>query len=896
VVAGGDGDVSFSGDSPINNQVAVFSSDSGLIIKKASVENMNLQFSSGIDNENLGAISGLAEIDFEVGANIKIKDSNGDFNDVVYVSYNTANDTPTVLISDTEHGGSDVPSSSSALLELNSTAGALLLSRMNGTGGIENPVNGMLVYNSASNTLNAYIDDSWQVVGPTEGGGGTVTAVTAGTGLNVGDGPGGTINTTGTLNIAPIDGLVPDIYAFPSSITVNAQGQITNIVNGGAPVTVVNGTTGQINSSGGTTPTLSLANVGPGAATYNFPSSITLNSVGQITALGASTPPGTLSSVGIIGSTGLAVTNSPVTGAGGNITLTLGDELQGLSALAANGLVARTSGGTYASRTLSAGSAAITVTNGSGALGNPTVDLPNIGTPGTYNNPNVITTDAYGRVTGVSTSAVSFAPSNATYIVQTANGSLSNEQALGSLATGLLKNTTTTGVLSISSPVTIGGSAGAFTVTGDYYAPGSPTTLYDFAAVASVFVGNGVGSLNVSGQNNIGFGSNVLLNVTSGSQNLGFGRNVLTANPYTYSGNTAIGTNTLRYVQSNNNTGIGNVALFNLDNGNISSGNNTAFGANCMQGGAPVNNLSGNNNSGFGSSSLIALTTGSQNCGFGASSLAAETAGSGNVALGYAAANSFSYTNCVFLGRSTDNSGTGLSNTIVLGDSAVAGVSNACILGSANTLVGIRQNSPTHTLQLGNDDAAKTTTTTWATTSDVRVKSNIALIDNALNKIMKLKPRTYKYTEEFCADIGENPSKMFYGLVADEVEEAEIEGCVTVSNNHVYNGEMHKFYEDLKLKKSEFTEKIAEYKDKYNNEFSKPDKDQRMDLIGRLKPQMEPLKNPVPVIKNLKTLNPHNIFMIHLRATQELNEKLEILESINQDLTDRIASIEAKLL
>lgn len=42
------------------------------------------------------------------------------------------------------------------------------------------------------------------------------------------------------------------------------------------------------------------------------------------------------------------------------------------------------------------------------------------------------------------------APTNATYIVQTANGSLSAEQALGALSTGILKNTTTTGQLSIA--------------------------------------------------------------------------------------------------------------------------------------------------------------------------------------------------------------------------------------------------------------------------------------------------------------------------------------------------------------------------------------------------------------------------------------------------------------
>lgn len=43
-----------------------------------------------------------------------------------------------------------------------------------------------------------------------------------------------------------------------------------------------------------------------------------------------------------------------------------------------------------------------------------------------------------------------FAPTDATYIVQTAAAALTNAQALGALATGLLKSTTTTGVLSIA--------------------------------------------------------------------------------------------------------------------------------------------------------------------------------------------------------------------------------------------------------------------------------------------------------------------------------------------------------------------------------------------------------------------------------------------------------------
>ena len=48
------------------------------------------------------------------------------------------------------------------------------------------------------------------------------------------------------------------------------------------------------------------------------------------------------------------------------------------------------------------------------------------------------------------------APTNATYITQTPDGTLSNEQALSALSTGLLKVTTGTGVLSTAVPSDIG--------------------------------------------------------------------------------------------------------------------------------------------------------------------------------------------------------------------------------------------------------------------------------------------------------------------------------------------------------------------------------------------------------------------------------------------------------
>lgn len=72
---------------------------------------------------------------------------------------------------------------------------------------------------------------------------------------------------------------------------------------------------------------------------------------------------------------GITVTNGG--GVAGNPTLALSNDLAGVEGLATNGLAARTGTDTWATRTLTAPAAGITVSNGDGVSGNPTMALAN---------------------------------------------------------------------------------------------------------------------------------------------------------------------------------------------------------------------------------------------------------------------------------------------------------------------------------------------------------------------------------------------------------------------------------------------------------------------------------------------------------------------------------------
>jgi hypothetical protein len=110
------------------------------------------------------------------------------------------------------------------------------------------PANGMVRYNSTTAGFEGYAGGAWGPIG----GGGTVSSITAGTGLS-----GGTITTSGTISITST-GVTAGTYTYPT-LAINDQGQVTSAANGTAPITSVTGTAGAITATGSPAVTLNLA-------------------------------------------------------------------------------------------------------------------------------------------------------------------------------------------------------------------------------------------------------------------------------------------------------------------------------------------------------------------------------------------------------------------------------------------------------------------------------------------------------------------------------------------------------------------------------------------------------------------------------------------------------------
>ena len=259
---------------------------------------------------------------------------------------------------------------------------------------------------------------------------------------------------------------------------------------------------------------------------------------------------------------------------------------------------------------------------------------------------------------------------------------------------------------------------------------GQTTVVSNLALGASA-----LNSASLTGTQNIGIGRNALAAATTGVKNTAIGDNCLAA--LTTSNNClAIGAEALVLATSGNTslTAVGPGALRSITTGSY---NSTAIGVNALDAATATNSCTA-----IGADALPSLTTGTQATAIGTNAGTAITTGSSGVYVGY---------------NSTASS-SGVSGELVIGTSITGkGANTAFIGGTSGAYNG------------GN-------TTTWATTSDRRVKKNISDAYGGLDIIGKLKIRNFEYrTADEITDLPKNLSinkvGVQLGFIAQELRE-----------------------------------------------------------------------------------------------------------------------------
>jgi len=244
---------------------------------------------------------------------------------------------------------------------------------------------------------------------------------------------------------------------------------------------------------------------------------------------------------------------------------------------------------------------------------------------------------------------------------------------------------------------------------------------------------------------------------TTGSNNVAVGQNSLLLNT-TASNNTALGA----YSLENNTTGTGNTAVgLQALQDNTTANNNTSIGFNSL-----LQNTTGTENTVMGSLAGDAITTGSTNTFVGKHAGGTVTTGSGNT----------------IVGRECTASAAEVNNEFVIGENATGS-------GTATITIGI--GSTDAVLNIDGSD------TSWAASSDERLKENIKSATVGLGFIEKLRPITYNWKakkdvstdiSEYYEEGSEEPCRgtggTFHGFVAQEVKAVIDEHSDEIANKH----------------------------------------------------------------------------------------------------------------
>lgn len=254
---------------------------------------------------------------------------------------------------------------------------------------------------------------------------------------------------------------------------------------------------------------------------------------------------------------------------------------------------------------------------------------------------------------------------------------------------------------------------------------GGQTTVADNTALGF----QALNSASLTGSNNVGVGYRALLNNTTGSENGAIGRGALQSN-----------------TTGSSNISVGVDALFS----NTTGGSNIAMGTYAL-----LSNTTGGSNSALGRDALRANTTGGDNTGVGEQAGDVITTGARNTIVG---------------ANSDPSAATGIDQTVI-GEGLTGKGNDTFFCGGTNGAYNEKN------------------VTTWETTSDARIKKDIADFAGGLEVIKQVRVRTFQYrTPEEITELSQSAAirqpGVQIGVIAQELQ-AVLPQCVTENSTGV---------------------------------------------------------------------------------------------------------------
>jgi hypothetical protein len=293
----------------------------------------------------------------------------------------------------------------------------------------------------------------------------------------------------------------------------------------------------------------------------------------------------------------------------------------------------------------------------------------------------------------------------------------------------------------------IGASAATPTALGTVYGKTTPGSGTENCAL-------GYQSLNVAtGSKNCALGTYSGFQITSGIQNTLVGSNS-GAGMTTGSYNSGVGYIALSATTTGNeNTALG----YGAGTSNTTGAENVAIGSSAL-----FNNSTGNNNVAVGRRALY-NTTGTGNVAIGESTGNSLAAGSYNIYIGYQTGNATktSGVDCIYIGRTITPNNAGVNGELVINT-------------NGNNQTG--RGDGTGLISTGGSIYQQNNSSSWATTSDRRLKKNIVDNTEGLDVISQIRVRNFEYRlpeeiTELKSQDAVQKSGVQLGVVAQELQE-----------------------------------------------------------------------------------------------------------------------------